>query len=194
MKRIQAGKTLTMVFLLAAAATACAKDSRRDATTVGHHGWVFEGWACAPEPAMIKKRMSPAHYCAGKPAEFLYVKFTARAADKVIGAGNENAKQASCRAIARRHIKNGGIAKILDDIFHKTCTPYHVEPPGPAIRKTLKKAGPPGIYDCCAIDQYTGRCAASAEDEDWRECSCVAYLRFPGGRKGFEEAIKKAKH
>ena len=40
-----------------------AGDSRRDATTVGSDGWVFEGWACAPDAAKALEGLSPAEYC-----------------------------------------------------------------------------------------------------------------------------------
>ena len=62
MKRIWiVASILSVAFMLQCASGA--NDGRRDATSVGADGWVFEGWACAPDTAEALIGYSPAKYC-----------------------------------------------------------------------------------------------------------------------------------
>ena len=91
-----------------------AGDSRRDATTVGSDGWVFEGWACAPDAAKALEGLSPAEYCQDDDnKDYLYLKFSARASQQAIQNGSIAMKQTTCRRAARDLVAGDGLSKII---------------------------------------------------------------------------------
>ena len=170
--------------------------ARRDATTVGKMGWVFEGWACAPDSAAALKGLSPAHYCQGKDEadlDYLYMKFSAAASDKAINSGRIAQMMATCREAARLQVAGDGLAKLIGEHLEKASGVSDGQSTGVAIvsqTKGIMKGV--GIYDCCAIDNDTGRCVEEGKKEDWSQCMCVGYMRYPGGKKSFETMAKKA--
>ncbi len=167
-------------------------DGRRDATTVGKNGWIFEGWACAPDAAMALKGQSPAHYCKGKKAEYLYMKFSSRASDKAIRLNSPGMKQSTCREASRLQVAADGLAKILGEQLEKASGVSDGQSTGVAIISQTKGImNGVGVYDCCAVNVETGRCAEIGEKEDWKECQCVGYMKFPGGKKGLETKAKR---
>ena len=175
----------------------CAKTDpdRRNATTVGKSGWIFEGWACAPDSAKALEGKSPAHYCAKvekKDKDYLYMKFSARASQKAIQMNSIGMKQTTCREAARLQVAADGLAKILGEYLEKASGVSDGQSTGVAIiaqTKGIMKGV--GIYDCCSIDEKTGRCAEIGQKENWVECQCVGYMKFPGGQDGLVAQAKR---
>ncbi|HMU82279.1 MAG TPA: lipoprotein LipL21, partial [Leptospiraceae bacterium] len=95
-------------------------DARRDATSTGPDGWIFEGWACAPDAAKALLKQSPAQYCQDdKPKDFLYMKFSAAASQNAIDKGMVAMKQSTCRKAAKDQISSDGLAKILGEYLEQ---------------------------------------------------------------------------
>lgn len=187
---------LTSSAILALVLASCGeKDYRRDATTVGEHGWVFEGWACAPDTAAAKRGQSPAEYCTGDSDDFdyLYMKFSARASDKAINAGSIAMKQTTCRRAARDLIAGDGLSKILGDYMEQASGVSDGQSTGQVIvAQSSGLVRGVGVYDCCSLDNRTGICAKKGEPELWEDCQCVGYMKYPGGKKAFESAATEA--
>lgn len=173
----------------------CGKDDhRRDATTVGKDGWVFEGWACAPDAAAAKRGESPAEYCKGdsKKFDYLYMKFFAAASDKAIASGRIAQKNSTCRQAAKDQISGEGISKILGDYLEKASGVSDGQSTGQVIiSQTAGKITGIGVYDCCSLNPETGICASKGEKEDWEQCICVGYMKFPGGQAGLSSMAKE---
>lgn len=169
-------------------------DSRRDATTVGERGWVFEGWACAPDAAKAKLGQSPAEYCTSeKPADYLYMKFSAAASDKAIQSGRLAQMMSTCRDAALTQIKGDGLSKVIGDYLEQASGVSDGQSTGVAIvRQSKGKISGMGVYDCCAIDNDTGACVKTGEKENWEQCMCVGYMKFPGGQRAFESKASEA--
>ena len=163
---------------------------RRDATTVGAEGWVFEGWACAPDSAKARLGQSPSDYCKDdRKKDYLYLKFTARASDRAIQASSFAMKQSTCRRAARDLVAGDGLSKVLGDYLEQASGVQDGQSTGQTIvTQTRGKISGIGLYDCCSLSQKTGRCADPRKDEaeTWEECQCVGYFRYPGGKKAFE--------
>ncbi len=162
---------------------------RRDATTVGAEGWVFEGWACAPDSAKARLGMSPADYCKDeRKKDYLYLKFTARSSERAIQIGSIAMKQSTCRRAARDLVAGDGLSKVLGDYLEQASGVQDGQSTGQTIiTQTRGKISGIGLYDCCSINQATGRCADARRDqaETWEECQCVGYFRYPGGKRAF---------
>lgn len=171
-------------------------ESRRDATTVGKYGWVFEGWACAPDAAKAKLGESPAEYCQGvdeQKLDYLYMKFSAAASQKAIDSGRIAQMMATCREAARLQVAGDGLAKIVGEYLEKASGVSDGQSTGVAIvSQTRGKIKGVGVYDCCAIDNDTGSCVKEGAKENWEQCMCVGFIKFPGGRKGFETMAQEA--
>ena len=167
-----------------------ANDGRRDATTVGAEGWVFEGWACAPDAAKAKSGLSPADYCVDDDnKDYLYLKFSARASERAIRAGSIAMKQTTCRRASRDLVAGDGLSKIIGDYVEQASGVSDGQSTGQAIvTQTQGKISGIGIYDCCSLNQQTGRCANpdDGDAETWEDCQCVGYFKFPGGQRAFE--------
>ncbi|MCB1323063.1 MAG: lipoprotein LipL21 [Leptospiraceae bacterium] len=165
-------------------------DARRDATTVGASGWIFEGWACAPDSSEALKGNSPAEYCDDVDEEdkdYLYMKFSARASSRAIRENSIAMKQSTCRDAALTQVKGDGLSKIVGDYLEQASGVSDGQSTGVAIiRQSQGKIRGIGLYDCCSLNPSTGRCAESDEPETWEECQCVGYLRYPGGRDAFK--------
>jgi len=168
-------------------------DSRRDATTVGSDGWVFEGWACAPDAAKALEGQSPANYCNDDDKkDYLYLKFSARASERAIRADSIAMKQTTCRRAARDLAAGDGISKILGDYIEQASGVADGQSTGQAIvAQSAGRISGIGLYDCCSLDEKTGRCADRGDPETWAECQCVAYFKYPGGQKAFEAQVEE---
>jgi hypothetical protein len=188
-------KTIFLISLVAIFATYCGSknEARRDATTVGKEGWVFEGWACAPDAAKAKQGLSPAEYCTDdKPKDYLYMKFSAAASEKAIRSGRLAQMMATCRDAALTQIKGDGLSKIIGDYLEQASGVQDGQSTGVAIvRQSKGKIQGVGVYDCCAINNDTGKCVKEGEKEDWSQCMCVGYMKFPGGQKAFESMAQE---
>ena len=166
-------------------------DARRDATTVGQDGWVVEGWACEPK---TDKKDPPSVTCKGDKKDYLYMKFAARASQKALDANSIAMKMSTCREAARLQVAGDGLAKIIGEYLEKASGVSDGQSTGVAIVSQMRgKISGIGIYDCCSIDQDTGKCVAQGKKEDWNDCMCVGYMKFPGGQKAFEAKAEEAK-
>ncbi len=187
MKKISILLVLFTAFIL----TQCGggNESRRDATTVGSEGWVFEGWACAPDTAAARRGESPADYCrkvTKKKWDYLYMKFSAVASDRAIRSGRMAQMMATCRDAALTQVKGDGLSKLVGDYLEQASGVADGQSTGVAIvRQGRGKIRGVGLYDCCAMDGRTGQCAEPG-NENWEQCLCVGYLRFPGGQQALE--------
>lgn len=170
-------------------------DARRDATTVGAEGWVFEGWACAPDAAKAKSGLSPAEYCDDdSKKDYLYLKFAARASQRAITARSIAMKQTTCRRAARDLVAGDGLSKILGDYVEQASGVSDGQSTGQAIvTQSAGKISGIGLYDCCSLNQDTGRCAnpKDGDAETWEDCQCVGYFKYPGGQKAFEAQVEE---
>lgn len=176
-----------ILFGLVAVQCGGGNESRRDATTVGEKGWVFEGWACAP-PAS-SKGISPAEYCKGKKEkdmDYLYMKFSAVASERAIKSGRMAAMMSTCRKAAKDQVSADGLAKIIGEYLETASGVADGQSTGSAIvAQSRGKIRGVGLYDCCAMDPRTAECMAPGK-ENWEQCLCVGYMRYPGGRDAFE--------
>lgn len=182
--------------LLALSLISCKGDnSRRDATTVGKYGWVFEGWACAPDTAAAKRGESPADYCKDKKKfDHLYLKFGAVASERAIASGRLMQMMSTCRDAALTQIKGDGISKLIGDYLEQASGVQDGQSTGVAIlRQSQGLISGVGVYDCCAIDPTKGTCIKEGEPENWEQCMCVGYMHIKGGQKGLNTAAEKAK-
>ena len=186
---------LSILFLLGAFHCA-GGDSRRDATTVGSSGWVFEGWACAPDTVLAKQGQSPAEYCADvdkKQQDYLYMKFAAAASERAIQTGRMAQMMSTCRDAALTQIKGDGLSKVVGDYLEQASGVADGQSTGVAIiRQSKGKISGLGLYDCCAIDNDTGDCVEKGKSQNWEQCMCVGYMRFPGGQEGFMSMAQEA--
>ena len=171
-----------------------ADNSRRDATSTGKFGWIFEGWACAPDSAKALEGQTPAQYCKDDPKkDYLYMKFSAAASQVAIDSGRLAQMMATCREAARLQVAGDGLAKIIGEFIEKASGVSNGQSTGVAIvSQTKGKISGIGVYDCCSIDNDTGACTVQGKKEDWSQCMCVGYLKFPGGQKSFETMAKEA--
>jgi hypothetical protein len=189
-------KVLLVLSAVALIAANCGGgDGRRDATSVGENGWVFEGWACAPDTAAAKRGESPADYCKGDSSKFdyLYMKFSAVASEKAIKSTRIAAMQSTCRQAAKDQISGDALSKVIGDYIEKASGVSDGQSTGQVIvSQTQGLIKGIGVYDCCSLDAETGVCAKKGEPETWEQCQCVGFMKFPGGQKAFESAAREA--
>ena len=171
--------------------SACGGDKgRRDATTVGERGWVFEGWACGP---LADKSMPPSQIQCKK-KDHLYMKFSAAASQKAIDSGRLAQMMSTCREAALLQIKGDGLSKIIGEYLEKASGVSDGQSTGVAIvASTRGKIKGVGVYDCCAINNDTGKCTKPGKRENWEQCMCVGYMKFRGGQKSFNSAAEEVK-
>lgn len=189
-------KVLLVLSAVALIAANCGGgDARRDATSVGEAGWVFEGWACAPDTAAAKRGESPADYCKGDTSKFdyLYMKFSAVASEKAIKSGRIASMQSTCRQAAKDQISGDALSKVIGDYIEKASGVSDGQSTGQVIvSQTQGLIKGIGVYDCCSLDNDTGLCVKKGEPETWEQCQCVGFMKFPGGQKAFESAAREA--
>jgi len=157
------------------------------------HGpeWVFEGWACAPHPSGT---VSIPHRCRNEDIakmEYLYFKISASPSSLDFKSGNTRRMKAGCMKEAHRRIaREPGriICEIISNVDASDPGPCPSEELTRRIRQATQESG---VYNCCALDSNTGRCVRPGRPEDWSECMCIVYLRFPGGRKSFGKLVRE---
>lgn len=196
MKKITIMAGLTLVLFALNCSGGAAEDGRRNATSVGKKGWVFEGWACKPDSAQALQGLSPADYCKPDgPKDYLYLKFSAAASDVAIKSGRIAQMQSTCRKAAKDQISGDGLSKIIGEHLEQASGVADGQSTGQAIVVQNKgKISGIGVYDCCSLNADTGRCADpdAGDKETWEQCQCVGYFKFPGGEKAFEASAKEA--
>ncbi|MCB1175858.1 MAG: lipoprotein LipL21 [Leptospiraceae bacterium] len=171
-------------------------DGRRDATSTGKFGWIFEGWACAPDAAKALKGLSPANYCQDSDEkDHLYMKFTARASQRAVAAKSIAMMKSTCRRAAKDQASAEIYEKIKGAIIESASGVVDGESTGQAIITQLQgKVRGIGIYDCCPLNPETGACddiENIKRGEAWKECDCVAVGRLPGGKEAIEAAAEE---
>jgi hypothetical protein len=168
---------------------------RRDATSVGEAGWIFEGWACAPNAVKAQQGLTPAQYCQAvdeKEHTYLYLKFSAVASENSIRSGRLASMMATCRDAALTQVKGDGISKLIGDYLEQASGVQDGQSTGVAIlRESKGLIKGVGLVDCCAIDDKTAKCVKPGEPENWEQCLCVGYMNFPGGQKALETLAEK---
>ncbi len=190
----------TLALLVSLAFISCGSNKeRRDATSNREAGWIFEGWACAPNTARALKGESPADYCdtsKKKENTYLYMKFPARASERAIERDSVAMMQSTCRRAAKDQISGDALGKILGEYLEGASGVEDGESTGQTIVAQFKgKIKGIGVYDCCPMNQDTGLCAdpdKSGVGKLWQECICVGYMQFPGGQEAFTAAAEEA--
>jgi len=171
-------------------------DARRDATSTGPDGWIYEGWSCAPDAGKALKGLSPAQYCKEDgPTDYLYMKFSAAAAQETIERQDTAAiamRNSTCRKAAKDQISSDGLAKILGEYLEQASGVKNGQSTGQVIiaqNKGIIRGV--SIYNCCSLGA-NGVCVKAGEPETWEACQCVGVIKYPGGQKAFEAAAEKA--
>ncbi|MCB1327271.1 MAG: lipoprotein LipL21, partial [Leptospiraceae bacterium] len=163
-------------------------EDRRDATTVGTEGWVYEGWSCAPNQDAALRGLSPAQYCAdAEPEErqYLYMIQVAAASDRAIRSGRLTQMQSTCKQAAKDQVLADALTKFLGTYLEQAAGVSDGQSTGQAIiQQNRGRVGAGiGIYDCCAVDPEMGTCAEADGPQNWEQCKCVGYMRWPGGQE-----------
>jgi len=181
--------TVTVVIAIIAATLLiiqCGGGAPGRPAAVEKNAWVFDGWACAPDAGMPER--SPLDFCkAGQKKEYLYMKFSAGAAQKAIDSGDPDRMQSSCREDARQQMAGDTFLKILSDFVDKATGDDDrwaftiVRTPRGRFKKT-------GVHNCCAIDSSTGACTKPNKRDDWSQCMCVGYVKLT--KKDFDKLVK----
>ena len=169
-----------------------ADPDKRNATSVGKLGWVFEGWACAPDSSKAMQGLSPAQYCNDdSQKDYLYMKFSAAAEQGSIDSGMISKMMATCREAARLQVAGDGMVKIIGEYIEKAAGVSNGQSTGVAIVSQARgQVRGVGLYDCCAMDNDTGACVKPDLKQNWAQCICVGYMKYPGGQKAM---VTKAK-
>ena len=191
MKRILIYTTLAAITALGFQQCGGDATGRRDATSTGKFGWIFEGWACKPDAAKAKQGLSPAEYCEDDAKkDYLYMKFSARASQRAVQRGSVAMMKSTCRRAARDQASAEIYAKLKGEIIENASGVVDGESTGQAIITQLKgKVRGIGVYDCCPLNPETGECddINNIKREDkWKECDCVATAYLKGGEKSVE--------
>lgn len=153
----------------------------------------FEGWACTPDGAALKRGEGPGCFCKPEAAnDFLYVRFSAGASAVAVHSGRMAGMEATCREAAAKAVQNES-RKILTE-YLKTSGVKH--PENVTAEMSGGFANRPGaqLVQCCSLNPRTGKCADRKlrEVETWETCQCVAAYRFPGGKPAFDSTIETA--
>lgn len=186
MKRIVIFTAISAMLTLGAYCSG--NDGRRDATSTGKFGWIFEGWACKPNAAEALKGNSPAQYCTDdEKFEYLYMKFAARASQRAVQRNSIAMMQSTCRRAGKDQASAELFEKLKGAIIESASGVVDGESTGQAIITQLRgKIRGVGVYDCCPLNPATGSCDdidKIARNDRWKECTCVAYAYLKGGEK-----------
>ena len=174
--------SLLLALLLLVVSCGTGDKSRRDHSTTGDTGWIFEGWGGPPEVRSDGK--TPAHT---SPKDWYYMKFSARASEKAIAKKSQAMMQSTCREAARLQGASDVIKKMIGETLESASGVSDGQSTGSAIisqSKGLVKGV--SAYDCKAIGPKT----VKKKFDDWVECQCVISAKFEGGR---DSLITKAK-
>jgi len=157
---------------------------QRDATTTGTGGWIFEGWGGPPEQRSDGKTPKDT-----SPKEWFYMKYPARASQKAVARKSQMMMQSTCREAARLQGASDVVKKMVGETLESASGVSDGESTGNVI--VSQSAGivrGVGAYDCKAYG--AGSDPKDVSKDNWEECMCVIWARFPGGR---DALITKAK-
>ena len=157
------------------------------------NAWVFEGPACEPNSKMKQRGLTPAHYC--KPEDrrgYLYMKLKSWPSPESIRRNDLRMKQMTCRESAHLQIAGDGLPKVVMDYVKRNpdvlpdCRGKELTnlPELYCVNRSIGYCCPMmgiGLYDCCSLNERTGRCAENGEAETWDQCLCIAIKYFWGG-------------
>lgn len=182
-------KKVIAIALSAALLTYCgANTAQKDATSVGDGGWSFEGWGGPPEQRNDGKTPRDTN-----PKDYYYMKFASRASAKAIAKKNPVMVQSTCRESARLQGTSEVIRKMLGECHNAgffTCNESNhgiTTDCNPFISASLAKGV--GIYECKATGP--GSDPNDVSKDNWEECQCVIYAKFPGGRNALVAKVQE---
>ena len=158
---------------------------RRDATTTGTGGWIFEGWGGPPVQSNDGKTPKDT-----TPKDWYYMKFGARASAKAVAKKSQMMMLTTCREAARVQGANAVIQKMVGETLESASGVSDGESIGQVIiseTKGLVKGV--GAYDCKAVGP--GSDPKDESKDNWEECMCVIYAKFPGGQDALVATAKK---
>ena len=195
-------KTATVIFIALSALgiSACGQTKN---VGPSKNAWLYEGWACAPDQRTHAKGLSPADDCKELPRDHLYVTFRARPSEKGPHQNSIGYKMSTCRENARLELAVSDMNNVLRQYIRKNprlhpgCRWQEIPEFNPCgrrfgavINSACCSIRGIGMYECCSINEKTGRCAEQGEAEDWNECLCIAYTKYPGGNKYAESMCR----
>ncbi|TGK38035.1 lipoprotein LipL21 [Leptospira andrefontaineae] len=156
-----------------------ANAARKDAISVIYDVWSFEGWGGPPEQRNDGKTPKDT-----SPKDYYYMKFASRASAKAVAKKNRVMIQSTCREAARLQGTPDLIRKMQSE--HHTTEKFSSNESrqglttdcNPSMSASLSQSIK--VYECKAIGP--GSDPADVSKDNWEECQCVIYAKFPGGR------------
>jgi hypothetical protein len=142
--------------------------------------WVFEGWGCSPGP---DRHQQPNYRCPEK--DYLFMLFGVTTQSSNNGTANLPSIEDRCRVAALQAARE---SSLLTCAFFEIGEDFEcpVFAQTPWYRKQFTEIG---VYNCCPMDDKTGRCTDSVTREQETQCMCVGYMRFIGGSSAFEKLL-----
>ncbi len=179
-------KKALILFVLLAVIVGCSSTNtgQRDATTTGTGGWIFEGWGGPPEQRADGKTPKDT-----SPRDWFYMKYPARASEKAVAKKSQAMMQSTCREAARLQGAMDTVKKMVGESLEGASGVSDGESTGSVI--VSQSAGVVkgvGAYDCKATGP--GSDPKDVSKDNWEECQCVIWAKFPGGK---DALVTKAK-
>ncbi|TGK12559.1 lipoprotein LipL21 [Leptospira fluminis] len=170
-------KKLIAISLAAVLFSYCGPNTaQKDATSVGDGGWSFEGWGGPPEQRNDGKTPKDTN-----PKDYYYMKFSSRASAKAVAKKSPAMMQSTCREASRLQ----GASDVVKKMVGETVESASGVSDGEATANVIvsQSAGivkGVGVYECKATGP--GSDPKDVSKDNWEECQCVIYAKFPGGR------------
>lgn len=165
-----------------------ANAARKDISYVVNEIWSFEGWSGPPEQGKDSKTPDDSIL-----KEYYYTKFSARASLKSIAKKNPLMMRATCQESARLESPSYVIRKIIGEphttgFFSSNKSNQSITTDcNPSISASLVQSIK--VYECKAIGP--GSDPADVTKDNWEECECIIYVKFPGGRDALVAKAQK---
>ncbi|EPG65372.1 lipoprotein LipL21 [Leptospira wolffii] len=170
-------KKLIAISIFAILATYCGtNNAQKDATSVGDGGWSFEGWGGPPEQRNDGKTPKDTN-----PKDYYYMKFSSRASTKAVAKKSPAMMQSTCREASRLQGASDVVKKMVGETVESASGVSDGEATASVI--VSQSAGVVkgvGVYECKASG--AGSDPSDVSKDNWEECQCVIYAKFPGGR------------
>ncbi|AYV55968.1 lipoprotein LipL21 [Leptospira kmetyi] len=170
--RLIALSVATMIF----AACSSTDTGQKDATTVGDGGWTFEGWGGAPEQRNDGKTPRDT-----SPKDWYYIKFSSRASAKAVAKKSQAMMQSTCREASRLQGASDVVKKMVGETVEAASGVSDGEATASVIvSQSQGVVKGVGVYECKATG--SGSDPKDVSKDNWEECQCVIYAKFPGGK------------
>ncbi|PJZ51145.1 lipoprotein LipL21 [Leptospira saintgironsiae] len=156
-------------------------------TSVTSGPWSFEGWGGPPEQRNDGKTPKDTN-----PKEYYYTKISSHASIKSIAKKNPVMIQSTCRESARLEGTSDLIKKMYDGFqptgwFSSNKSQQELTTDcNPTLSASLVQNIK--IYECKATGP--GSDPNDISQDNWEECLCIIYVKFPGGRDALIEKVK----